>query len=134
MYSIKLARGKSMSMDTLKIGETMYAELYWEDEEAGTKSMVAYTASCVWTPKSAKWAESWARKKGLDLKADYGAYLRKHGERKEVVRKREEDAKRAENRRIGGIRQRCAEKWELVIAAMKEFDPPLGRYLETGEQ
>src|SRR5690349_8811005 len=112
MYSIKLARGKSMDMDTLKIGDTVYAELHWGDEEAGTKVCVASTRAAIWTPKTAKWAESWARNKGMELKADYGAYLRKHGERKEVVLKREADAKRAEQKRISGIRQRCAENWE----------------------
>jgi hypothetical protein len=131
MYSIKLYHGQGMTFPDLTTHKTVCAEVWWEGED-GERTKAATTSSCIWTEKTAKRADDWARKRGLDLKADYGAYLRKHGERKEVVLKREEDAKRAESKRVSGIRQRCAARWDEIIRTLAAHDERLAGELEHG--
>lgn len=132
MYSIKLVHSQGLTLDrTVEIVQTVYAELRWENDD-GTTTLAATAQSCIWTPKTAKRADAWARARGLDLKADYGAYLRKHGERKEVVLKREADEENAARQRRRAINGRLMEKRDQVLAAVKAADPALGSYLETG--
>lgn len=134
MYSIKLEHGQGMTLgDTIDIIKTVHANLIWEDED-GTKTTAARTDSWQWSPKTATWADKHAWKIGMELKAEYGAYLRKHGERLEVVRDRERKAKKAEQERLTAIKKRCYLKWDVIIAALKEPSPALAHYLETGEE
>lgn len=136
MYSIKLMHGHALSFDdgTITRYDTAYCELQWQGDGDEKPSRVAETRSIIWTPKTAKRADAWARERGLDLKAEYGAYLRKHGERKEVVEDRKRKAEEAERKRIRAIKERCMAKWEAIIKALASHDDTeaLARELEHG--
>jgi|SRR5262245_9506688 len=129
MYGIKLVPGLSMSLNKPGIVKTIYAEVYWEDED-GTKTTAA-TCRGYLAEKHPKAAEKWARKEGIEKKAEYSAYFRKHGERKEVVLRREREAKKAEQQRISAIQNRCARKYREILDALAGTD--LGKHLETGQ-
>lgn len=131
MYSIKLHHGQGMTFPDCKLYKTVSAELRWQDDD-GTSTLAATTSSCIWTPKTAARADKWAWARGMELKADYGAYLRKHGERKEVVQANKAKADKAERERLHQINRRLLEKRDAILAAVKVGDPALASYLETG--
>lgn len=135
MYSIKLMHGHGLTGlfdgTELKRYQTAYCQLLWEGDD-GKQEVAGTGRACVWTPKTAKRADEWARRQGRELMADRGAYLRKHGERKEVVEDRKRKAEEAERRRISGIRSRCAARWEEIIKVLAAHDERLAGELEHG--
>src|SRR5262245_15692249 len=114
MYGIKLCEGLSMSLSG-KVGivKAVHAEIYWEDDE-GEKT-VAYTCQGYLADKSPSAARKWARDEGMRKMAELRAYLKKHGERREVVLDRERKAKEAERRRIEAIRMRIIHKRDEIL-------------------
>lgn len=134
MYSIKLMHGHAMTFGKdIAMIDTAYCQLLWTDEETGKVEVAGTTRGYKWTKKTAKRADEWARREGRDLMGDRDAYLRKHGERLEVVKDRERKAKAAEDNRQHMIGVRCKQKrWE-IIQLLKPVSPALAHYLETGQ-
>lgn len=134
MYSIKLVHGHALSFgDRIERHKTAFCQLLWQGEGDEKPEHVTDSRSIIWTPKTAKRADEWARRQGRELMADYGAYLRKHGERKEVVERRKRREEEAERKRVNAIKWRCGNQWQEIIKVLREVDPGLVNYLETGQ-